>query len=328
MQEGSSNLKDTILSSPDSTDSNNIWRDAVPESLDLEINYPPLFNAEDFEVNRRPSSGEKASLGTVACMGMKLNKDKLLFAEWYLTNLGGIAFVVASFLFDRKYKTPVHLWAAILFIMGSTFYTAASSIVFIRNDCASWKDPGLSMNALMYLVSNSLFIIGSFFFIPSVEAENALLVTGLWIFIIACTIFLAAPAYDTYRTLTSSVEISNQYIIAELSVTSMFMLGNTCFIIGCVVYLPSIGMEDLGLFLFILGSFLFLFATFILSITQAVKNLGWQTKEKGGTSSHDIGTLGEAGEGGTKDMEKGCKREGEGGNTRNPLQTTMTTSKG
>ena len=136
---------------------------------------------------------ERDSSWTEEFMGVAFKKKYLFFAEWCLTNLGSIIFLVASYMFNPKYSTLIHIWAAILFIVGSIFYTAASTIVFIRNGCASWKDPGLSINSVIYIVSNILFIIGSFFFLPSIEEHEPMLVTGLLIFVVASTFFFCCP---------------------------------------------------------------------------------------------------------------------------------------
>ena len=117
------NLSEGRLSS--SQFDSKIWREVDgmggPEIYEVHINYPPLFNEADFGGDGRSVSGERAAaLGMVDFLGMTISKKSLFFAEWYLTNTGGIFFVVASFLFDRRYDRPTRRWAAILFIFGST----------------------------------------------------------------------------------------------------------------------------------------------------------------------------------------------------------------
>ena len=122
MEDRGENLSAGSLSS--SQFDSKIWHEVDgmggPESYEVNINYPPLFNEADFGGDGRPVSGDRAALGMVDFLGMTISKKSLFFAEWYLTNTGGIFFVIASFLFDRRYDRPTHRWAAILFIFGST----------------------------------------------------------------------------------------------------------------------------------------------------------------------------------------------------------------
>ena len=198
--------------------------------------------------------------------------------------------------------------------------------MFIRNDCANWTDKALSYNATMYIVANCLFVVGSFFFLPSVEDENPFLITGLMTFVVGCTIFLLAPMYDIYRTLTSTMNVSREYVAAEVSVSLMFMLGNVLFIIGCIIYLPSLDMDDEGLFMFILGSFFFLFATFVLSVKQAFQNLGWLTgsKAKGPEPKETDSNSTAVKNGLDVDIEVGEERKAEEEDVGNPLQAQPT----
>jgi hypothetical protein len=241
------------------------WQD-VPQ-----INYPPLFNEADHEMDNQ-NSGDTVIFGTA------YTKKQLLIAEWYLSNLAGTMFVVGSFLFNPLYNEVCLRWAAILFIVGSAMFTASAVLIFLRNDCASFKDMSLSLNCIMYIIANSFFVVGSFFFLPTLEKNDDLLITGLYCFVVGSTIFFAGPCYSVYRLFNSKVLAETKYVTAEVTVSALYIVGNVMFIVGSVLFLPyhfkhSTYFNFAALLLFIVGSFCFFIATFTLTIKQGMEEL-------------------------------------------------------
>ena len=265
------------------------------------VNYPPLFNEADFD--DWDSSTKRTTSATTTIWGWKFSHKSFFLIEWALSNTAALMFVIGSFLFNPTYSENAMRWAAILFITGSLLFTITSSIVFMRNDCASFKDPALSFNALLYIAANSLFVIGSVFFLPTLEEKNANLLAGLFFFVFGSTAFFLAPFYDIYRILKSTKKISRGFLAAEISVSLMYMVGNACFIIGSILFMPfhfqtGHDFNHTALVLFIFGSFAFMFATLVLSIRQAAEEINWFIGKRPppGTAAHaarrgDVGSM-------------------------------------
>ena len=241
-------------------------KDDVPQ-----INYPPLFVESDhLQANALENLTEIA--------GWKVEKKTLYFCEWYLSNIAGLMFIVGSYLFNPAYSRDTLRWAAILFIVGSMFFMIASGIIFVRNNCYTFEDKGTTYNCILYIIANGLFVVGSVFFLPTLDDNNSLLITGLLFFVFGAMVFLYAPLYSVYRLLKSEVKIKREYVIAEIAVACFFIAGNAMFIIGSVLFIPAkFHNEDFNypaLQLYIVGSFCFFIATFLLTIKQGLEDLG------------------------------------------------------
>ena len=232
------------------------------------INYPPLFVESDLLFGQ--ASWEREP-GETKILGLRISRKNLFFAEWYLTNLASVMFVVGSFLFNPENDRETLRWAAILFIVGSAFFLVSTGIIFIRNNCNTFEDMGTSLNCILYMLANSLFVIGSVFFLPKLEDNESFLISGLCFFIVGSLLFFCAPFYSVYRLYVSEVEIPREYFVAEVTVACFFCAGNAMFIVGSVFFLPAVNLNNPALQLFIFGSFAFLLATFILTIKQGLE---------------------------------------------------------
>ena len=236
-----------------------------------QINYPPLF------VERDHLEEGNALETKTDIFGLKVSKKSLFFIEWYLSNLAGVMFIVGSFLFNPKYNRETLRWAAVLFIVGSSFFMISAGIIFIRNNCQTFQDEAMSYNCILYILANSLFVIGSVFFLPKLDDEERFLIAGLFFFTVGSMLFFCAPFYSVYRLLQSEVRVAREYVFAEIAVALLFAAGNAMFIIGSILFMPARFHSDdfdyPALQLFIIGSFCFFIATFLLTIKQGVEEL-------------------------------------------------------
>lgn len=236
-----------------------------------QINYPPLFVESDH-------LEENALEKDTVIYGVRVAKKTLFFMEWYLSNIAGVLFIVGSFLFNPIYSRDTLRWAAILFIIGSFLFMVSAFIIFIRNNCHTFEDKSMTYNCLLYICANGLFLVGSVFFLPSVEEDRELLITGLFFFVVGSGVFFTAPFYSVYRLLSSNVGVKKEYVFAEIAVACLFIAGNAMFLIGSILFLPyKFNSDDFNyaaLQLFIVGSFCFFLATFVLTIKQGVEEIG------------------------------------------------------
>ena len=114
MEDRGENLSAGSLSS--SQFDSKIWHEVDgmggPESYEVNINYPPLFNEADFGGDGRPVSGDRAALGMVDFRDDHLEEEPVL-RQWYDQHWHILR--TASFLFDQGTIGPPPL--AILFIL-------------------------------------------------------------------------------------------------------------------------------------------------------------------------------------------------------------------
>ena len=133
------------------------------------------------------------------------------------------------------------------------------------------------MNAL-YVVGSVIYLVGTGLYLPGVPLLGGRLPTelGAWCFIVGSLFFIhacfinGAHTGDVFAEASTKVEdkratvLLNRMKINVLLTTNFTMLGSACFLVGSVLYLPTIGCEEFtalcGTWLFILGSILFVAA--------------------------------------------------------------------
>jgi len=128
-------------------------------------------------------------------------------------------------------------------------------------------------NALIYVVGSLCFVGGSVFFLPPFAAQ---IVHGGWLYIVGCVLVLfgAAVAYTTAREMKKTskrVQYGDGWTQlpwlsdegATMASCSLYIVGNTLYIIGCFLFFPGI-IRELGgdasyaaVILFIAGSVFF-----------------------------------------------------------------------
>ena len=205
-------------------------------------NLPPLINSHAVD----PSSRGVQQLTMIADVG---------------GNIGGVCFVVGSFVFYPQYENLEA--GAALFTLGSLLFLVGSAANFAKNDAASFKDVALSVNAILYIAANSMFVVGSALFFPQlIELAPFVETTGISLFIIGSVVFILAPLFDMYRTwlLRRHLQISTLSYSIELTIAALYIGGSVLFVVGSVYFIPSL-FQVFAVTMFVVGSSLFLLAT-------------------------------------------------------------------
>lgn len=190
--------------------------------------------------------------------------------------LAGCFFVVGSILFLPAYEA-FYLDGCYFYFAGGGIYLCTSSYDLLE----VWHDPRAgfdrAMNAL-YVVGSVIYLVGTGLYLPGVPLLGGRLPTelGAWCFIVGSLFFIhacfinGAHTGDVFAEASTKVEdkratvLLNRMKINVLLTTNFTMLGSACFLVGSVLYLPTIGCEEFtalcGTWLFILGSILFVAA--------------------------------------------------------------------
>jgi hypothetical protein len=241
---------------------------SVEHPEDVAVSYPPMINmANDGSLKTL----EKEFLDL---WGFKIKHSYVYAVEWLLANTGSICFVVGSYYFLPDFDRKVHTGAAILFIVGSFLFTFASIILFWRNDCHTCVDYPLTLNGIAYMSANTMFIVGSFCFLPEYTEINGGEVEylGIILFIVGSAIFLFAPMYDIYRTLEmrEHKQISAARLVTEVTVGLAYVGGSFLFVVGSILFLPYYYTRESvqAVWCFIIGSCFFLLATLVTSMVN------------------------------------------------------------
>lgn len=119
------------------------------------------------------------------------------------------------------------------------------------------------INAVLYLFGGALFVIGSIFFIPSIE--SAYPKTGAYIFIIGSIFYLIVVCHDFAEVSYYWKEQKHHsyWLKLEYWVSIIYIVASLLFIIGSIAFLPSYEDTELGSWCFIIGSLLFFIAACI-----------------------------------------------------------------
>lgn len=138
--------------------------------------------------------------------------------------IGGIIFIAGSVLFLPKYG-DYEVDGAWLFIVGSILYlivTFHDGIELFFNKEAAWALFVDSMAALTYVLGSTAFIIGSAFFLPTVDKT----VAGAWCFIWGSVLF-------TLGAIMNALQI---YEAPNVWTSRYMLLTAVCYIIGSVFF--------------------------------------------------------------------------------------------
>jgi predicted membrane channel-forming protein YqfA (hemolysin III family) len=142
---------------------------------------------------------------------------------------------------------------------------------YITNRKRSYKSGSESfiweaLNASTYIVGALCFVVGSVFFLPTLEKYAA---AGAWLFMIGSLVYLAVSLHDFAETLIyyrNNRRHGRKTILEFLTVTG-YVIASVLFLLGSVFFLPSMFKEAWGAWGFIIGSALFAVGA-VISVTQ------------------------------------------------------------
>lgn len=106
------------------------------------------------------------------------------------------------------------------------------------------------LNTLVYEVGGVMFVIGSVFFLPAYEEYVSV---GSWLFFAASIFYIVVSAHDCVEIFYQPSD--TPYI--DAGAAASYLIGAIVFLIGSVLFLPTIGKYDAGALCFIGGSLLF-----------------------------------------------------------------------
>ena len=165
-------------------------------------------------------------------------------------------FIVGSVLFPPNYEDKAHI-GSWLFIWGSLFYLFVSGHDLYEVYHSTEPRFLDALAASSYLAGGVVFIIGSYFFLPSV----GLFLAGAYNFIIGSILFICGAVNNSIQIFDSPTRESA--LFANLTAVC-YVIGSTLFLSASVPYLWDIDSEGdsktvyryLGLQFFV-GSLLF-----------------------------------------------------------------------
>ena len=226
---------------------------------------------------------------TEASRSLSIESPRLIHAlkiiDIISINIGSVMFIVGSFYFYPSYKKDCGdikncaLVGTLLFILGSYFFLQGSVIAFILSGGSTYQDMPLAVNGLLYIGANTLFVIGSVFFLPSIT-EVITDETGVILFTLGSVIFVVAPCYNVYRALDLLKHgmITSFQCKLTIFIAVLYIVGSLAFVVGSIYFLPSI-FQTFSVTLFVFGSL-----CFQCSALLAPLKYGWKLCSTGNVS--------------------------------------------
>lgn len=128
-----------------------------------------------------------------------------------------------------------------------------------------------TFNAAAYQIGGILFIAGSIFFFPALEAEMNI---GAAIFIAGSILYLVVTGHDMLEVMIHRRSISTAPTVfdrLETWAATAYLVGTVLFTIGSVFFLSVVSLYTAGAWCFVIGSLLFVFGATVnvLEIVQA-----------------------------------------------------------
>lgn len=151
----------------------------------------------------------------------------------YLT--GGLIFIFGSFFFLPAFSSPdLGAW---LFIIGSilylvvTFHDLLEAIGFYsQNESRTSRDRLELTTSVVYLTATILFIIGSIFFLSTIDRMEA----GSWCFILGSLMFIFGATVNVLQIIQAGSLVTLQLLNGT---AICFILGSTVFLLASIPYL-------------------------------------------------------------------------------------------
>ena len=187
-------------------------------------------------------------------------------------NVGSLMFVVGSVYFYPSYAGDCGIFnncdnvGAILFIAGSALFLVASLILFVLSGGSTFQDMALTYNGLLYVFANTLFLIGSILFVPSLTSVITV-IPGITLFIVGSVIFVLAPLYNIYRAIDLRAKrlITQKHMKITIGMALFYIIGSLAFVIGSVYFLPSL-YQNFSVTFFVWGSVCFQCSSLLVPI--------------------------------------------------------------
>ena len=191
--------------------------------------------------------------------------------------LAGVFFVIGSICFLPEF--------AALYLTGCYFYFAGGAIYLLTSTydlLEVWHTVGGEFDRVMnelYVAGSIIYLLGTALYLPEMphilgrqptELGAYSFIIGSLFFVHACFVngahtgdVFAASKWDDDDD-AHKAAVQRKMKLNVLAMTNCTMLGSACFLVGSVLYLPTIGCEEFavrcGTWLFICGSALFVLA--------------------------------------------------------------------
>lgn len=135
-----------------------------------------------------------------------------------------------------------------------------------------------TINAVLYQLGGLIFVAGSIFFFPSMEAYADL---GAWLFISGSLVYLVVTGHDLMEVQRHARNRGGSLTIwekLEAVAAIAYVVGTVLFTIGSITFLSAVGFYVAGAWCFIIGSLFFILGATInvLQIVQAKDKLTLQ----------------------------------------------------
>lgn len=113
-----------------------------------------------------------------------------------------------------------------------------------------------TVNAVLYKIGGVSFILGSFFFFPSLGAYEDV---GAWIFFAGSLLYLIVTGHDMAEVIRNRNAHTRRTPAEDLEAiaAASYLLGTILFAIGSIFFLSEVGLFVAGAWLFVIGSLLF-----------------------------------------------------------------------
>ena len=113
-----------------------------------------------------------------------------------------------------------------------------------------------TINAFLYKLGGIVFIVGSVFFFPKLEAYKNL---GCWTFFAGSLLYLVVTLHDLaeVRVHWKKTTEHDRRATLEYIAACSYVLGTILFTVGSIFFLSQVGWFTLGAWSFVIGSLLF-----------------------------------------------------------------------
>jgi hypothetical protein len=184
-------------------------------------------------------------------------------------NIGSVLYVTGSVYFYPGYAgdcggvglddcATLGSW---MFIAGSVLFLQGSLISFFHSGGFEMQDKLLLINAVLYLVANSLFLLGSIISFPTIAAKITV-VPGLILYLIGSLMFFSAPVFNIFRAIDMRRKrtMRKLHFRATVIIASLYIVGSLGFIVGIMFFMPGL-YRVWSVTIFVWGSVTFFVAT-------------------------------------------------------------------
>jgi hypothetical protein len=193
--------------------------------------------------------------------------------------LAGVAFVVGSIFFLKSFSAFYAL-GCYLYLAGGLIYLT-TTCYDARQAMRENKTYEVAMN-MLYVVGSGLYLLGTVCYLPSAIAIFPRATEcGAWLFIVGSLFFIHAcfvngahaGAFFSEQLPMDPRKVALARVLVLIT-TNSTMLGSCAFLVGSVLYLPTIGCGELaetdGTWTFVVGSLLFVLSGVLPLVSDAL----------------------------------------------------------